>query len=183
MLAGVGAFYTQGEEMNDKLPSGIPACAVNMLARPEWFADPEIVTRVRLTEASRIAHFISSKRFAGTGVSAITLGRTIHMRKPERYDPHSAKGLALLAHEIKHVEQYEQAGRIRFYARYLWDYVRYRYRGVSFEEEAYAFQEVVKEHLLEEFEANPGLSPCQEQADPHTPNDAFVKTTPPVFVP
>jgi hypothetical protein len=167
--------------MSNELPSRIPACAVNMLARPEWFADPGVVSRVRLSEASRIARFISDKRFAGTGVSAITLGHTIHIRKPERYNPHSASGLALLAHETKHVEQYEQVGRLGFYARYLWDYVRYHYRGVRFEKEAYAFQEAVKGHLLEEFEANPGLSPCQEQADPHTPNDAFAQKTPPVF--
>ena len=110
--------------MSEKLPQRIPACAVNMLARPEWFADPEIVTRVQLTEASRIARFISSKRFAGTGVSAITLGHTIHIRKPERYNPHTPSGLALLAHEIKHVEQYEQHGPLGFYTRYLWDYAR-----------------------------------------------------------
>lgn len=167
--------------MSNELPPRLPACAVNMLARPEWFADPEVVSRVRLTEASRIARFISSKRFAGTAVSAITLGHTIHMRKPEHYNPHTTSGLTLLAHETKHVEQYERVGRLRFYARYLWDYVRYRYKRVRFEEEAYAFEEAVKKHLLEEFDANPGLNPCQEQADPHTPNDAFAKTAPPEF--
>jgi len=163
--------------MNDDLPSRIPACAVNMLARPEWFTDPEIVNRVQLSQASGFARFISSERFAGTGVSAITLGRTIHIRKLEKYDPHTPGGLALLAHEIKHVEQYEQQGRLKFYTRYLWDYARGRYKNVSWEKQAYDFDKEVKDHLKDEFKANSD-SPCQEQTDPHTPNDAFAKIKP-----
>ena len=162
--------------MSDKLPAKIPACAANLLARPEWFADPEIVNRVKLTEASRIARFLSSKRFANTEISAITLGHTIHIRKPEKYNPHTPSGLALLAHEIKHVEQYEQ-GRLRFYPRYLGDYIRGGYKKVRFETEAYAFDQMVENHLKDEFRANSD-APCQEQTDPHTPNDAFAKIKP-----
>ncbi|MCP4536405.1 MAG: DUF4157 domain-containing protein [Chloroflexi bacterium] len=163
--------------MSDKLPAKIPACAANLLARPEWFADPEIVDRVQVRKASRFARFISSKRFANTEISAVTLGHTIHMRKPEKFDPHSPSGLALLAHEIKHVEQYEQRGRLKFYTSYLWDYARGRYKKVSLEKQAYEFDKVVEDHLKDEFRANSD-APCEEQADPHTPNDAFAKIKP-----
>ena len=169
--------------MSEPLPARIPDCAVNLLARPEWYTDPGVVTRARLSEAGFVARFLSSKRFAGAEISAITLGRTINIRKMERYDPHSPRGLALLAHELKHVEQYERYGRVRFYLKYLSDYLRHGYgeNEVALEAEAYQLERQVKKHLEQEFADNPGRKPCLEMAEPHTPDPAFAKTTPEEF--
>jgi hypothetical protein len=168
-------------EMSDTSPQEISACAVHMLARHEWFNDPGIVARTRIVvEAGRLARFLSHKRFSGKGVAAITLGHTIHFRKAEKYAPHTPGGLALLAHEIKHIEQYEQQNLPRFYIRYLWDQIRRGYNKVRFEQEAAALQEQVRAHLQAEFDANPGCSHC-EQAGTHAPNHAFVQRPPQAF--
>jgi hypothetical protein len=168
--------------MSEIVPEGIPACAVNLLARGEWFADPGILARTRMAEANRFARFLSSPLFARAKITAITLGHTIHIRDVEAYNPHTPKGLALLAHEAKHVEQYEREGLLKFCAKYVWAYVFNGYgESVPFEGEAYEFERQVKAHLEDEFDGNPGHNPCQEMAEPHTPNDAFAKTTPEVF--
>lgn len=167
--------------MADELAGRIPACAVNMLARQEWFSDPGVVSRAKLTKASWFARLLSSRRFAKTETVAITLGRTIHIKMDE-FNPHTVSGLALLAHEVKHVEQYERKGMFGFVAGYLGDYLFHGYgESVSFEAEAYEFERQVRAHLAEEFGDNPGRTPCQEMAEPHTPNGAFAKTVPEVF--
>jgi Domain of unknown function (DUF4157) len=168
--------------MSNKLPERIPLCAANLLARREWFADPSVVSRAKLDEATGISRLLSSPLFAGQPIGAITLSRTIHFRMVDEYDPHTPAGLALLAHEIKHVEQYEKDGLAKFYLKYLLAYVRHGYgQLVPFEAEAYALQVQVETHLTAEFENNPGRPPCLEMTDPHTPNGAFVKTVPAPF--
>ena len=169
--------------MSEPLPARIPGCAVNLLARPEWFADPNVVTRARLSEAGWVARLLSSKFFAGTEISAITLGHKINFCKLDRYDPHSPRGLALLAHELKHVEQFEHYGRVGFYLKYLWDYLRHGYgkEGLAIEKEAYRFEAQVKVHLTREFDGNPECHSCLEMAEPHTPNPNFIKTLPELF--
>ena len=60
-----------------------------------------------------------------------------------RFDPTSTSSLALLAHELKHVEQYRAMGRLRFLARYLRDLAgnRMQYsKELPLEAEAYALQ-------------------------------------------
>jgi hypothetical protein len=168
--------------MSDKLPEKIPPCAVNLLARREWYTDPQVVGRARLSEATGLARLLSSLFFARQPIGAITLNRTIHFRMTDEYDPHTPTGLALLAHELKHVEQYEKEGLVKFYLKYLWAFIRHGYgQTVPFEAEAYELQGQVETHLTTEFEKNPGRAPCIEMTDPHTPNGAFVKATPPIF--
>ncbi len=165
-----------------RLPEKVPPCAVNMLARREWFADPGVVSRARLGEATGLAWLLSSRFFARIEIGAITLGRTVRFRLLDNYDPHTSWGLAFLAHEIKHVEQYETDGWLKFYLKYIWAYVFHGYgESVPFEAEAYEFQRQVEAHLTAELESNAGRQPCKEMGEPHTPNDAFVETTPPVF--
>ena len=160
-----------------KLPVKIPPCAVSMLTRPGWFADVGVIGRARLGEATGLAWLISSRFFAHQPIAAITLGHKISFRMLDNYDPHTAWGLALLAHEIKHVEQYEKDGWFRFYVKYIWAYVLHGYGPlVPFEAEAVEFQRQVEEHLTAEFESNPGCQICQEMDEPHTPNAAFVKS-------
>jgi hypothetical protein len=59
--------------------------------------------------------------------SAVTVGRRVFFRRG-RYDPETARGLALIAHEAMHVEQYRHYGFFGFLARYLWGWVRVRGR-------------------------------------------------------
>jgi len=148
-----------------------------MLTRPGWFADLEVIGRAKLGAATGLAWLLSSRFFAHREIAAITLGRKIHFRMLDNYDPHTAWGLALLAHEIKHVEQYERDGWLKFYAKYFWAYVLHGYgNSVPFEAEAVEFQRQVEEHLTAEFESNPGCQICQEMDEPHTPNMAFVRS-------
>jgi hypothetical protein len=153
-----------------------------MIARPQWFGDTATVARTVLSEANWIARLLSSRALAGTEIGAITLGKTIYFRNPDLYDPHTAQGLAFLAHEIKHVEQFERHGIVGFYIKYVRDYFRGGYgRGIEFEDEAYEFQQVVARHLREEFSNNPSIDICQEMDEPHTPNLTFARTVPEVF--
>jgi hypothetical protein len=170
--------------MSGIIPKKLSPCAVNLLARPEWFSDPGVVLRANLAPANLIARFLSSPRFSGTDyIWAITLGSTIYIRMLDQYNPHAPVQLALLAHEIKHVEQYEREGLAGFLGKYLQSYAsRGGYSSaVNFEAEAYAFQKQVEEHLTQEFAANGGTCNCVEMGDPHTANLSFVKTTPAVF--
>ena len=168
--------------MSDRLPEKCPACVVSMLARQEWFADPEVVSRARLAKAGGIPRLLSSQKLAGRKIGAITLGSTIYFREIDQYDPHTVTGLVFLAHEIKHVEQYQREGFVRFYIRYLWDYILHGYgESISFEAEASEFERQVMEHLTREFENNSGSQPCSEMAEPHTPNERFAKTVPLLF--
>ncbi len=168
--------------MSNGFPESCPPCVVNMLARREWFADPEVVSRARLARAKGIPRLLSSQILARQKIGAITLGSTIYFRELDQYNPHTATGLAFLAHELKHVEQYERQGPLRFYTRYIRDYLLHGYgESVTFEAEASEFQRQVTEHLSREFENNSGRQPCKELAEPHTPNEHFVKTVPQEF--
>ncbi len=52
------------------------------------------------------------------GAGAVTLGNDIRFR-PRLYRDTDADGLALIAHECRHVRQYRELGTIRFLTRYL----------------------------------------------------------------
>ncbi len=170
--------------MNDSIPEKLPACAVSMLARAEWYSpDPGVVSRARLAKANWLARFLSNPFFSHAEIWAITLGNTIYIRMEEAYNPHTAIGLALLAHELKHVQQYERNGVLRFFVRYISSYGSHGGygRSVDFENEAYALGDDVREHLTKEFANNPGKTNCVELGNPHTPNAAFIKAIPELF--
>lgn len=66
------------------------------------------------------------------------------------YDPADADSVALLAHELKHVEQYQRYGRAGFLIRYFRDLAgrRFRYSAdLPLEREAYALQDDVARRL------------------------------------
>ena len=170
--------------MSEPIPKMCPACVLAMLNRPEWFPNPETFIKVRLGPAKGISRLLSSEFFAKTKISAITLGATVYFRIEELYDPHTPKGLALLAHEIKHVEQYLDRKLVKFYSKYVWDYLQHSYgKNISFEAEAYAFEQVVLKQLKAEFAHNKPRTPCLEMGAPHSPNPEFARlpTTPFVF--
>lgn len=57
------------------------------------------------------------------GAAAITLGRVVSVRRRFSGDER------LLRHELVHVRQWRELGAIRFLARYLGAYLRWRLRG------------------------------------------------------
>ena len=152
----------------------VPPCAERLLARPEWFTDPGVVSRAKLTPAKWYARILSSEFFAKTIISAITLGRTIHIRLEDQYDPHTELGLYSLAHEIKHVEQYERDGFFKFFAKYVWAYLFHGYGDeIPSETEAYGFEKIVRDHIRKEFRQNQNIPICLDDGEPHQPNLAF----------
>ena len=82
---------------------------------------------------------------------------TIYLQRGA-YQPETIHGLALLAHEIAHCQQYDRYGAWRFRVRYLSEYFKYRRRGmnhataywhISFEIQARAVEDLVAETLLD----------------------------------
>ena len=129
------------------MPRRLPQEAIDRLKRKEWFPDPSIVERARAVILPFCPRYITTRR------TAITLGHLIIFTKPRYYDPCSIQGLALLAHELKHVEQYRREGLLRFLWKYLshWLKVGYDLERHPYEKEAYAFQMLVKKRLKEEW--------------------------------
>jgi len=125
----------------------LPQDAIENLKRKEWFPDPSVVDRARAVILPFCPRHIAKRR------RAITLGHLIIFTKPQYYDPCSIQGLALLAHELKHVEQYRREGLLRFLWQYLshWLKVGYDLDRHPYEKEAYDFQKQVKKRLKEEW--------------------------------
>ena len=129
-------------------------CVIQTLGR--WLPDPDLA-RANIISSGFVARLV--KKFDRAG---ITFGKTILFGEGY-YDPFSPRGIALLAHELKHVQQYKKEGTIRFVLRYLWDWGRLgcKYsREIPFENEAYDLEERVKRHLEREFSENGDRGPC-----------------------
>src|SRR5690242_20220765 len=75
--------------------------------------------------------------FLMRGVDGITIGRRIYMNCEDE---------TLLRHELVHVRQIARVGVIRFYSRYVVEYIRNRRRGMS-SHDAYAHISFEKEAL------------------------------------
>lgn len=125
------------------MPGRLPEEVIESLKRREWFPDPSVVERARMAILPFCPQYIATRR------RAITLGHLIIFIKPQYYDPCSIQGLALLAHELKHVEQYEIAGMLRFLWRYLREWLRVGYDldRHPYEKEAYALEKRVQKRL------------------------------------
>ncbi len=128
------------------LPRRLPQDAIENLKRREWFPDPGVVDRARAVILPFCPRYIASRR------TAITLGHLIIFTKPHYYDPSSIQGLALLAHELKHVEQYRREGLLRFLWRYLshWLKMGYDLERHPYEREATEFETRVQAQLQKE---------------------------------
>ncbi len=168
------------EPASDTLPSTLPECCIHVLGRPSWYSR-ELLRSVRVKSANAFVRLISSPQVAGTEITATTIGDTIYFRRPEGFDPHSPSGLALLAHEIRHVEQYrEHGGVVGFAIDYVRQYLQSGYgEDISFEAEAYELQRIVYAHLAEEFAYNDGVSHCvMTPAGEHSVNLAYAYLEP-----
>lgn len=170
-------MYGSGEDIEvvpETLPPALPECCIQVLGRPGWY-DLVLLREVRLKPANLFVRAISSPQVAGTEISATTIGDTIYFRDPASFDPHSPAGLGLLAHELRHAEQYrEQGGVVRFTLRYVQEFLRGGYgTDISFEAEAYEVGRVVQAHLVEEFAYNAGESLCLGALTEHIPNPQY----------
>ncbi len=70
------------------------------------------------------------------------------------YDTDNLRSVALLAHELKHVQQYRARGHVVFLSRYLWDLARRGFRcspDLPLEAEAYKLQAEVRQTLAPRF--------------------------------
>jgi hypothetical protein len=108
-----------------------------------WFPDLDL-PRVRVVTAGPMCWFV--RRVLNQG--AMTIAPYIFFGK-DPYNPTSASSMALLAHELKHIEQYGRVGRVRFLWTYMRDRVRageYR-RDLPLEVEPYALQRIVEPAL------------------------------------
>lgn len=89
------------------------------------------------------------------GASAITFGDKIYFA--ERLDQSNFFNMALIGHELVHVEQYKKLGMVRFLIRYLLEFVvnlrkertcRKAYMAIPFEREAYQTEEMILDLLI-----------------------------------
>lgn len=168
--------------MTAPLPSTVPGCVVNLLARPEWFPDSSVFSRARLAPPNWLARRLTDPRFSGGKICAITLRHTIYVLDTEEFNLDCPHGLGLLAHEVKHIQQYERDHLIPFYVKYLWSYISHRgYKSsLNYEAPAYDFQREVESHLQTEFDNNAGVDYYREVNGQQVANPAFITTTPPV---
>lgn len=87
---------------------------------------------------------------------AVTFRNTIHLREGT-YAPNTPGGIALIGHEVLHVQQFRELGIAGFIRRYFSEYTAGRlsglgpyeaYRGISLESSAFDLQERIRADLL-----------------------------------
>ena len=87
---------------------------------------------VRIKEKSWLARLAAWK--LGFNYVAMVFGRTIHLHNTTTAD--FFKRPSWVRHELKHVEQYDQHGMLRFLWKYFREYIRVGYYQNAFEVEA-----------------------------------------------
>jgi len=136
----------------------LPPCAAQTLER--WLSSADLA-RANLVCSGLPARLVKRLNRAG-----ITLGKTVLFGEGH-YNPFSPEGLALMAHELKHVEQYGKEGTMGFLAKYLWHWVAQGFKyseEIPFEKEAFELERKVMEHLQREFAVNGHRGPCVRDA-------------------
>jgi hypothetical protein len=108
-----------------------------------WFPDLDLKA-VRLVHSGVMSWFVRAVLRQG----AMTIAPFVFFGK-HRYDPTSPRSLALLAHELQHIQQYREMGHLRFLFTYSRDRLKAgRYsRDLPLESGPYALQEEVRAAL------------------------------------
>lgn len=109
-----------------------------------WFPDFDMRS-VTLVHSGPVCWFVEHVLRQG----AMTFAPFVFYGK-SRFQPGEPGSVALLAHELKHVQQYREMGHLRFLARYFLDKARngFRYsKDLPLEKDAYDLQEQVLEKL------------------------------------
>jgi hypothetical protein len=104
---------------------------------------------VRLVHGGLVCWFVKNVLKQG----AMTISPWIFYGRA-RFDPAQLGAVALLAHELKHIEQFRQLGHLRFFLRYFSDLAQHGFRYsrlLVLEAEAYELQAVVRETLRPAF--------------------------------
>ena len=115
-----------------------------------WFPGMAI-SEVRLVSNGPVCWFV--RRVLGQG--AMTIAPFIFFGRA-RFDSTNLASVALVAHELAHIEQYRRYGHTRFLLRYLRDLAgnRFRYsRELPLEVECYALQATVAAALRTRLDA------------------------------
>lgn len=90
------------------------------------------VVKVNIRQNSLLAAIAARK--LGTSNMAIVVGSTIYLHGVTAKTFIQDK--KWLLHELKHIEQYQRQGMLRFLVNYLWESVKNGYRNNKFEREA-----------------------------------------------
>ncbi len=108
-----------------------------------WFPELDF-DRVRLVHSGPVSWFVRTVLRQG----AMTIAPFVFFGK-HHFDPASGRSLSLLAHELRHIEQYAEMGHVRFLATYLWDRLKAGHysRDLPLEAGPYALQAEVREAL------------------------------------
>lgn len=110
----------------------------------QWFPDFDMGS-VTLVQSGPVCLFVERVLRQG----AMTFSPFVFYGK-SRFHPDEPGSVALLAHELKHVQQYREMGHLRFLARYFLDKARngFRYsKDLPLEKDAYELQEQVLDAL------------------------------------
>jgi len=113
-----------------------------------WFPSLAL-SKVRIVEAGPVCWFVRNVLRQG----AMTFSPFIFFGR-DTWDGASLVSIALLAHELRHIEQYRERGHVMFLARYFRDLARNRFRysrDLPLEAECYALQARVEEALRARF--------------------------------
>jgi hypothetical protein len=121
-------FFNFGAKSNQRKPAKLPqskilpASARNLLSQRFDALD---LDQIRIEDG--IPWYVPMK------ADAYTNRRRIHFARG-KFDPHSLQGIALIAHELAHCEQYQKHGTWRFRLMYLWSWLVNLLRHSSFEQ-------------------------------------------------
>jgi RHS repeat-associated protein len=89
-------------------PQPLSDCVKNLLAK---YFDRGLLDSIRI-------HTNGLPSFVPNRMAAYTSRDNVYYAQGQ-YDPHSARGIAIIGHEATHAEQYRQNGNLRFKAKYL----------------------------------------------------------------
>lgn len=96
-----------------------------------------IVDSIPLPDDPELKHAAMETRLLGPHVAGLTLGHGIYLIRTQQSD-------SLLAHECRHVFQYETAGSIAsFLPSYLMQIAEFGYEGAPYENDARKFEDIV----------------------------------------
>ena len=91
-----------------------------------------MITQYHIKENSFIARLAAIK--LGSKKVAIVIGNTIHLHNTHRHEFLQDK--RWLLHELKHIEQFQRYGFIRFIILYTWESIRNGYTNNKYEIDA-----------------------------------------------
>ena len=108
-----------------------------------WFPDLDF-GRVRLVHRGPVSWFVRTVLRQG----AMTVAPYVFFGG-HHFDPESPRSLSLLAHELRHIEQYAEMGHMRFLTTYAIDRIKAGHysRELPLESGPYALQDEVRAAL------------------------------------